>query len=59
MSGYFVAQIDIHDQHEYDRYLNGFDDVFNEYDGEVYRSWYLDLTDIEQATLTDKWEILR
>ena len=35
MSCYFVAQISIHDPGEYERYLEGFDEVFEKYDGEV------------------------
>ena len=35
MSCYFIAQISIHDDNEYKKYLNGFDSVFERYDGEV------------------------
>ena len=35
MSSYFVALITIHDADGYDRYLEGFDAVFQRYDGEV------------------------
>lgn len=35
MSSYFIAQIDIHDSREYERYLAGFDEVFARYQGEV------------------------
>jgi uncharacterized protein (DUF1330 family) len=35
MSCYFIAQIQIHDQLEYDTYLAGFDKVFDRYQGEV------------------------
>lgn len=35
MSCYFVAQINIHDQQEYDRYLDGYDEVFSSFKGEV------------------------
>ena len=35
VSSYFIAQIDIHDSGEYDRYLAGYDEVFARYRGEV------------------------
>jgi uncharacterized protein (DUF1330 family) len=35
VSSYFIAQIDIHDSTEYDRYLAGYDEVFARYRGEV------------------------
>jgi uncharacterized protein (DUF1330 family) len=35
MSCYFAAQIKIHDPQEYRRYLDGFDQVFVNYDGQV------------------------
>jgi uncharacterized protein (DUF1330 family) len=35
MSAYFLALIDIHDQARYERYLAGFDEVFEEYQGRV------------------------
>lgn len=35
MSAYFVAQIQITDAEGYDRYLEGFDAVFQRYQGEV------------------------
>ena len=35
MSCYFIAQLQIHDEDEYKKYLNGFDIVFEKYDGEV------------------------
>lgn len=35
MSAWFVAQIEIHDPQEYERYLDGFDEVFARYRGEV------------------------
>jgi uncharacterized protein (DUF1330 family) len=34
MSCYFLAQIKIHDQEEYAKYLAGVDDVFSKYNGE-------------------------
>jgi uncharacterized protein (DUF1330 family) len=35
VSVYFIAQIRIHDQAGYQHYLDGFDDIFAKYDGEV------------------------
>jgi uncharacterized protein (DUF1330 family) len=35
MGCYFIAQLKIHDEHEYKKYLNGFDVVFGRYNGEV------------------------
>lgn len=35
MSCYFIAQIDIHDQAEYEKYLEGFDEVFGQFQGKV------------------------
>jgi uncharacterized protein (DUF1330 family) len=35
MSCYFVAQINIHDRHEYQKYLDGHDEVFSKYKGRV------------------------
>ena len=35
MSSYFVAHIIIHDPERYESYLQGFDEVFSSYDGEV------------------------
>jgi uncharacterized protein (DUF1330 family) len=35
MSCYFVAQIDIHDPDEYDKYLAGYDEVFDKFKGKV------------------------
>ena len=34
MSYYFVAQIKIHNQDEYNKYLDKFDDIFSKYKGE-------------------------
>lgn len=34
MTHYFVAQIRIHDQDEYNKYLDKFDDIFSRYKGE-------------------------
>jgi uncharacterized protein (DUF1330 family) len=35
VSSYFVALITIHDPGRYERYLAGFDEVFEKYEGEV------------------------
>lgn len=35
MSCYFIAQLLISDQDEYNRYLDGFDVIFEKYDGEI------------------------
>ena len=35
MSSYFIALIDIHDPAQYEKYLAGFDDVFEKFHGEV------------------------
>ena len=35
MSCYFIAQIDIHDRDEYQKYLEGFDEIFSRYKGIV------------------------
>jgi uncharacterized protein (DUF1330 family) len=35
VSCYFIAQIHIHDEHEYSKYLEQFDEVFEKFKGEV------------------------
>jgi uncharacterized protein (DUF1330 family) len=35
VSSYFIAQINIHDSKEYERYLAGYDEVFARYRGDV------------------------
>lgn len=35
MSCYFIAQINIHDRDEYQKYLNGYDEIFEKYKGIV------------------------
>ena len=35
MACYFIAQINIHDLDEYQKYLDGFDDIFKRYNGKV------------------------
>lgn len=50
MSVYFVAQIKIHDNDEYEKYLAGVDDVFARYNGE-----YLAVDDSPRV-MEGKWE---
>lgn len=38
MSCYFVAQIRVHDQEEYQKYLDGFSEVFGQFKGRVVAS---------------------
>ena len=35
MSSYFIALIDIHDPERYEQYLDGYDEVFRKYQGQV------------------------
>jgi uncharacterized protein (DUF1330 family) len=35
MSAYFVGLIDIHDPEAYDKYLEGFDEIFARFEGQV------------------------
>ncbi len=35
MSCYFIAQINIHDREEYQKYLDGYDEIFSKYKGIV------------------------
>jgi uncharacterized protein (DUF1330 family) len=35
LSSYFIAQINIHDANEYERYLEGYDEIFARYNGKV------------------------
>ncbi|MCP4689530.1 MAG: DUF1330 domain-containing protein, partial [Desulfobacterales bacterium] len=35
MPGYFIAQINIRDEEEYQKYLDGFDEVFSKHNGKV------------------------
>ena len=35
MSSYFIALIDIHDSQRYQQYLDGFDEIFEKYQGKV------------------------
>ncbi len=49
MSTYFVAQIKIHDPTEYEKYLEGFDKIFSEYDADVV------LVDDDPEVLEGEW----
>jgi len=35
MSSYFVAQVRVYDRGQYEKYLEGFDDIFSRFAGEV------------------------
>jgi uncharacterized protein (DUF1330 family) len=35
MSCYFIAQINVHDRDEYQKYLDGYDEIFSKYKGIV------------------------
>lgn len=45
MAGYVIAQVEVHDAEEYKKYLAGFMDVFNQFNGRI-------------LVATDKMEIL-
>jgi uncharacterized protein (DUF1330 family) len=53
MSCYFVAQTTIHDPQAYQRYLDGFDDVFGNYCGRVVA------VDESPTVLEGDWEYTR
>lgn len=53
MSCYFIAQIRIHDRDEYQRYEEGFDDIFIKYNGEVI------VVDDRPAVLEGRWPYTR
>jgi uncharacterized protein (DUF1330 family) len=53
MSSYFIALIDIHDPAGYERYLDGFDAVFDRYNGEVVA------VDENPTTLEGRWPAKR
>ncbi len=53
MSAYFVAGLRIHDAARYDQYLEGFDAVFERYEGEVV------LVDETPAVLEGAWPYSR
>ncbi len=53
MSSYFIAQININDLEEYDKYLEGFDEVFARYNGEVI------VVDDNPTVLEGEWSYTR
>jgi uncharacterized protein (DUF1330 family) len=53
MKCFFIAQINIHDQAEYDEYLAGFDQVFDRFRGEVLA------VDDNSTTLEGNWPYRR
>jgi len=53
MPGYFIAQIKIKDPESYERYLDGFDEIFDKYDAEVL------LVDDAPTVLEGKWAYTR
>jgi len=53
MSCCFIAQIDIHDEAEYARYLAGYDEVFGRHEGEVIA------VDDDVAVLEGDWPFSR
>lgn len=53
MSCYFIAQLNIHDQEAYNKYLDRFDEVFEKFQGEI-------LTVEERPTILEgHWEYSR
>jgi uncharacterized protein (DUF1330 family) len=53
MSSYFIAQIKIHDWEEYEKYLEGYDEVFSKYKGQVL------VVDDSPTVLEGKWSYTR
>ena len=53
MACYFIAQINIHDQVEYQKYLDGFDEVLDGYEGSVVA------VDDDVTVLEGKWPFRR
>lgn len=53
MACYFIAQINIHDQEEYQKYLDGYDEVFGKFQGEVMA------VDDDVDVLEGKWPFRR
>ena len=53
LSAYFIANIRINDDNEYQKYLEGVDKVFNKYDGE-----YL-VVDNNPTIIEGKWDYSR
>jgi uncharacterized protein (DUF1330 family) len=53
MSSYYIALIDIHDRERYEQYLDGYDEVFARYKGEVVA------VDTEPRVLEGNWPARR
>ena len=53
MSCYFIAQITIHDPETYKKYLNGFDEIFENYEGKVI------MVDDAPSILEGEWNYTR
>lgn len=53
MSSYFIAYIEINDSEKYESYLEGFDDVFEKYNGTVI------VVDDSPTVLEGKWPYTR
>ena len=53
MACYFIAQINIHDQVEYQKYLDGFDEALDGYEGSVVA------VDDDVTVLEGKWPFRR
>lgn len=53
MSCYFIAQINIHDWNDYQKYLDGFDEVFSNYRGKV------EAVDENPTVLEGEWSFQR
>jgi uncharacterized protein (DUF1330 family) len=53
MACYLIAQINVHDREEYRKYLEGFDEVFKDYDGAILAA------DKEPVVLEGEWPYQR
>ena len=53
MTCYLIAQINVHDREEYRKYLEGFDEVFKDYDGAILAA------DKEPVVLEGQWPYQR
>ena len=53
MSCYFIAQITIHDPETYQKYLDGFDEIFENYQGKVI------MVDDKPSILEGEWNCTR